>query len=302
MQSLPKKLKSIVRKSLSDEILVDRKFFATFGRHLDFYNPKTFNEKLQIQKLYVRDPRMTSLADKYEVRQYIHARGHDAILNELIGVYDRAADIDFSALPNEFVIKCNHSWNTNIICEDKSQINEQEIVGQLNEWMSHNHYHSLREWSYKNIEPKIIIERYLRAPLKDYKFFCFSGSPLYTQVDTSRSKEHTLDIYDVNWQRLECKKGNNPQSGRPESRPVFFDDMFMIAKDLSSDFNFCRVDFLANPEGFYFAEITFYPGGGFSPFDPEEFDYRFGEHFSVADVEIPLRSRLSIKTINLLTK
>lgn len=302
MQSLSKKLKGLIRKSLSDEFIVDRQFFDIFNRHIDFYNPKSFNEKLQIQKLFVKNPKMTDLADKYEVRNHIQAKGYGAILNELIGVYDRPEDIDFSALPDEFVIKCNHSWATNIVCDDKSLLDERQVVEQLREWMSHNHYHKLREWSYKNIKPKIIIERFLRAPLKDYKLFCFSGSPLYIQVDADRDDGHTLDMYDTNWNRLRCKKGNNPQSSTIPSRPDFFEDMLEIARDLSSDFNFCRVDFFANPDGFYFAEITFYPGGGFSPFEPEEFDYVFGEHLNIDDVQIPAKSRLSIKAISLLNK
>lgn len=302
MQTVSKKLKKLIRKSLSDEFIVDRQFFDAFHRHIDFNDPKTFNEKLQIQKLYVKNPKMTQLADKYEVRKHIKSKGHEAILNELIGVYDRPEDIDFSALPNEFVIKCNHSWNTNIVCEDKSLLHKEKVIKQLKGWMSENHYHKLREWCYKNIKPKIIIERFLPAPLKDYKFFCFSGSPLYIQVDSDRNEEHALDIYDNNWQRLKCTKGNNKQSDVPEPRPYFYNDMFDIAKDLSSDFNFCRVDFLANPDGFYFAEITFYPGGGFSPFDPEEFDYLFGKHFSIADIQIPLRSRININAMNLLIR
>lgn len=302
MYNFLEELKTLIRKSMSDEFIVDRKFSRAFGRHVDFYHPKTFNEKLQVQKLYVKNPKMTSLADKYEVRRHIRAKGHEGILNELIGVYDRPEDIDFSVLPNEFVIKCNHSWNTNIICEEKSSLDKEKVVAQLKEWMSHNHYHKLREWSYKNIKPKIIIERFLCAPLKDYKFFCFSGSPLYIQVDSNRSNGHTLDIYDTNWHRLKCKKGNNHQSSCPEDRPDFFDDMFEIAKDLSSDFNFCRVDFLANAEGFYFAEITFYPGGGFSHFEPEEFDYLFGEKFSLVEAKIPLISRINIMWISLINR
>lgn len=300
MHTFLKKIKGLVRNSLSDELILDRQFFDAFGRHIDFYNPKTFNEKLQVQKLYIRDPRMTKLADKYEVRQYVKAKGHEAILNQLIAVYDRPEDIDFDVLPNEFVIKCNHSWNTNYICEDKSLIDERKVLSLLNEWMNHNHYKKLREWSYKGIKPKIIIERFLRSPLKDYKFFCFAGEPLYVQVDSDRSGNHALDIYNIDWQRVDCRKGNNAQSKSPERRPGFYENMLQIANDLCSDFNFCRVDFLANPDGFYFAEITFYPGGGFSPFDPEEYDYIFGRHFNVDGAQIPLKSRLSIKAVNLL--
>lgn len=294
-------LKSLIRRSISDEFIIDGKFFRAFGRHINFYNPKTFNEKLQVQKIYVRNPKMTQLADKHEVRKYIQKKGYKKILNDLIGVYDRPEDIDFETLPNKFVIKCNHSWDTNIICPDKSLLDERKVISDLKKWMNHNHYHKLREWCYKDIKPKITIERYLDAPLKDYKFFCFSGAPLYIQVDSDRSEKHILDMYDIEWNRLECKKGHNSRSSFPEPKPDFFDDMFKIAQDLSSGFNFCRVDFLANHDGFYFAEITFYPGGGYSAFEPEEFDYLFGQHFSIAEARIPLQSHFSIWTINLLT-
>lgn len=287
---------------MSDEFIVARQFFHEFGKHLDFYDPKTFNEKIQLQKLYFRDPKMTNLADKYEARKYVESKGYKNILNELYGVYDRPEDIDFETLPNRFVIKCNHSWNTNIICKDRLSLNKQEIIEKLKHWVKNNHYYKYREWSYKNIKPKITVEKYLPSPLKDYKLFCFNGRPKYIQVDSGRYLENTLDIYDVKWNRLNCKKGNNIQSVTPEVKPIFLKKMLEIATDLSSDFNFCRVDFFANSEGFYFAEITFYPGAGLSPFDPEEYDVLFGSQFDVSNIRIPIKSRINISIINFIKK
>jgi hypothetical protein len=287
---------------LNDEFLIARQFRNSFGRGIDFFNPQTFNEKIQLQKLYNRNPRMTYLADKYLVRQHIKDLGHANILNALIGAYDRPEDIDFESLPQSFVIKCNHSWATNIICEEKSSVNEQEIISKLNEWMQQNHYYKLREWAYKDIVPKIIIERHLGNELKDYKFFCFSGSPLYIQVDSERFGAHTLDIYDMDWTHLDCSKGNKKQGITPENPPPSFKQMASIATDIASEFNFCRVDFLATPDTFFFGEATFYPAGGFSSFQPEYFDYLFGEKFNVADLKIPLTSRLKIGVITLLDR
>jgi hypothetical protein len=269
---------------------------------MNFLNPRTFNEKLQVQKLYNQNPRMTYLADKYLVRLHIKDLGHANILNTLIGAYDRADDIDFATLPQSFVIRCNHSCANNIICEDKSIIDEKQVIGKLNVWMKKNHYDKFLEWSYKNIKPKIMIERHLGSELKDYKFFCFSGSPLYIQVNSDRFGSHTLDIYDMGWNRLNCSKGDKKQSIMLENPHPSLQQMARIATEIASEFNFCRVDFLTTPDAFYFGEATFYPGAGYSPFHPEYFDYLFGKKFNVDNLTIPLRSRLKIGAIGLLDR
>lgn len=297
-----RKAKKLARDFLQDELFISRRFQDSFNRPIDFFNPETFNEKLQIQKLYNRDPKMTKLADKYLVREFVDKKGYSSILNSLLGVYNSPEDINFCDLPEQFVIKCNHSYATNIICENKNSINEHQAKEKLNEWLQKNHYYRLREWAYKDIPPRIIIESYLGNELKDYKFFCYSGEPRYVQVDSERFDSHTRSIYDVNWVRLQCQTNKIENNAQPEAQPPFFKAMIEIAKDLSSEFNFCRVDFLATPDSFYFGEITFYPAGGFGPFDPEHYDYIFGEPFDISKIKIPLMSRLKIKTIHLLDK
>jgi len=294
--------KRLARKLLQDELFISRHFRKTFDRPIDFFNPQTFNEKLQIQKLYNRDPRMTELADKYLVRGYVEGKGYGNILNPLIGVYDRAEDINFQELPDQFVIKCNHSSATNIICENKSTINEHETKAKLNKWMAESCYAKLREWSYKHIPRKLIVERYLGSNLKDYKFFCYSGIPKYVQVSSDRFGSHRLDLYSMDWEVIQCQKGGTKRSQNAEEQPSFFGEMVEIAKDLSSEFNFCRVDFLATSDSFYFGEITFYPAGGFDPFHPQDYDYEFGEPFDISNLKIPLISRIKIKAIQLLDK
>ena len=46
--------------------------------------------------LYYRPPLMTQLADKFAVRPYVAERVGPHILNELYGVWDRVADLDFA--------------------------------------------------------------------------------------------------------------------------------------------------------------------------------------------------------------
>lgn len=295
--NLSKQLKVVIRSVLNDELQIVRQYKSNFGKLPNLTAPITFNEKIQSQKLYNRDPRMTQLADKYLVRDYISSLGYENILNELIAVHDTPEDIDFNKLPEQFVIKCNHSWATNIICPRKSELNWGAVVDGLKMWLRDDHYEKNREWAYKDIKPKIIIEKYLSGDLKDYKFFCFSGTPAYVQIDRERFSGHTLDIYDMAWNRLDCTKGRVPNQEKPDPRPAYFDEMHKLAKIISSDFNFCRVDFLATTDNFYFGEVTFYPGGGLTPFEPHSYDREFGAKFDITGLTIPFQSKVKIKIV-----
>lgn len=292
-----KPLKVFLRESLNDELHVVRQYKQNFGQLPDLSTPTTFSEKIQFQKLYNRDPKMTVLADKYLVREYISSMGAGHILNDLIGAYDDPEDIDFDTLPDQFVIKCNHSWATNIICENKNELDRRATVASLRQWMGENHYFSNREWAYKNIKPKIIIEKYLSGNLKDYKFFCFSGEPTYIQIDKERFSGHTLDLYDMNWNRLNCTKGDVPNQDQPDLCPPFFDEMYEIAKQLSGIFNFCRFDFLATDDDYYFGEVTFYPGGGLTAFNPYSYDIEFGRKLDISQLNVPVTSKAKLKLI-----
>ncbi len=300
MYSFVRRVKSSVRVYLGDELVIAEQFKNAFGRQINLIDPKTFNEKIQVLKLYDRNPLMTQLADKFRAREYVEALGHGDILNGLLQVCERPEDIDFASLPEQFVIKCNHSWDTNIICNDKLAIDQESARFKLANWLDQNHYYKYREWAYKDIKPIIIIEQYLAGELKDYKFFCFSGVPWFVQVDSGRYGQHALDLFDIDWNRLNCEKGNKRGTATPEARPSYFASMEKIARDISSPFNFCRVDFLATDDRFYFGEATFYPGGGVSKFKPEHFDYRFGEHLDLSGLKRPKAVGLKYRFLNVL--
>ena len=72
-------------------------------------------------KKYANNPLVRQCADKFAVREYIEQCGLGHILNDLIGAWDRPEDIDWNALPNRFVIKCNHGAGYNLVCKDKSK-------------------------------------------------------------------------------------------------------------------------------------------------------------------------------------
>ena len=56
---------------IPDKQFLQWKFYLLMGQKLDLNNPKTFNEKLQWLKLYNRNPKYTTMVDKYAVKEYV---------------------------------------------------------------------------------------------------------------------------------------------------------------------------------------------------------------------------------------
>ena len=251
------------------------------GKKLNLKFPETFNEKLQWLKLYDRNPKYTQMVDKYEVRKYIVETIGEEYLIPLLGVYDSFDEIDFDSLPNQFVLKPNHTSGDIYICRDKSQIDLCDLKRQVNMWLKRKYYWVHREWPYKNIKPRIICEKYMvdesGMELKDYKFMCFNGEVKCSFVCLNRNSSTGLnvDFYDMDWKPMPFKR-HYPNSDTIISKPKNFDKMVKFAEKLSKDIPFVRVDFYETNGQLYFGELTFYPGSGFEEFTPEKYDYLLG--------------------------
>lgn len=249
---------------------------------LNLKEPRTFNEKLQWLKLYDRNPLYTKLVDKYLVKSYIANRGGVRIIPTL-GVYDRFEDIDFTKLPNQFVLKTTHDSGTVIICKDKKTFDRQAARKRLNKRMKEKYWLYDREWPYKNVHPRIIAEQFMvdesGYELKDYKWFCFAGEPKYLFIATERenpNEETKFDFFDMDFNHLPITNGH-PNATKPIAKPKGFDEMKEIARNLSQGMPHVRVDLYDINGEIYFGELTFCHWGGWVSFKPEEWDYKFGE-------------------------
>lgn len=119
-------------KLVSDRLYLRAYFYNVFGEKLDLEDPKTFNEKLQWLKLYNRKPEYTTMVDKFKVREYIAKKIGKEYLIPLLGVWDSPDEIDFDALPDKFVLKCNHNSGLGMcICKDKSKLNIENVKSEL---------------------------------------------------------------------------------------------------------------------------------------------------------------------------
>lgn len=274
-------LHSAVARGLPDEWYLRLVYKRITGEVLHLNPPRTFNEKLQWLKLYDRRPIYTTLVDKYAVRKYIAAVLGEQYLIPLLGVWDRADDIDIKSLPDQFVLKATHDSGGVLLCHDKRRFDIPGAIDKLNQHLAQNFFEVSREWPYQDVPRRIIAEALLgtsdaAAPL-DYKLMCFNGKVRCTFVCSDRGSESGLKVtfYDRNWIPLPFTR-HYPSSQKPIPRPASYDEMVDIAERLSGTIPFCRIDLYEIKGRIFFGEVTLYPGGGFETFDPKEWDATLG--------------------------
>ncbi len=256
---------------LPDKTYLKKLYKARTGKNLNLTNPKTFSEKCNWLKLYDRRPEYTVMVDKYKAREYIAERIGEEYLVPLFGVWDSPDEIDFDALPDEFVLKCNHD-NGVIICKDKSTLDIEKVKKELAFRLSRDYYKKLREWPYKDVPRKIICEKLMHPndneSTVDYKLMCFGGKvkliALYAERFTGTLKE---DYYTPNWKYV--KVIDREGAGDIYQKPAFLDEMVLIAEKLSAGIPFLRVDFNNWKEFLAVGEMTFFHHGSTLPFYDE---------------------------------
>lgn len=263
-------------------------FRIVLKRKLNLKNPQTFNEKIQWCKLYYypRSKRVVTCADKYAVREYIKRKGYGETLTPLLGVWDNANDIEWDKLPDQFVLKCNHGCAYNIVVPDKRKLDKAKATKQLNDWLKEDFGAFNIELHYSKIKPhKVICEEFLGESITDYKFFCFNGEPKYIYVsnDLIHDRQAQIGFFYLDGTKMPLTRDD--YTDIPEVKlPTFFDEMTQMAKKLSQDFPFVRVDFFIANGRYYFAELTFTPGAGMMPFNPEKYDLEWGKMLDISEV------------------
>ena len=257
---------SLVRSVMGTEAKEKLVYYHHIKQWPNLKEPKTWGEKL-LWLNHHWQPEIKSLcADKYRVREYIKQQGLENILIPLLGVWNNAEDIDFDALPDKFVLKCNHGCAMNILVMDKAKLNKEEAVNQLNEWLKVDLGKVSGEYHYSKIKPCIIAEAFLpvekETDVVDFKIHCFNGQPKFIGVCYDRDPiTHTSKglIYSPQWERMMILQGDDPACSYP--KPERLEDMLEMAKKLSADFPYVRVDLYAIHDRVFFGELTFSPDG-----------------------------------------
>lgn len=280
---------------LPDKVFLKLKYRASFNEKLNLNNPTTYNQKLQWLKLHDRNPLYVKLVDKYEVRNYVKNVIGEKYLIPLIKLYSTYEEFEtmkISDFPDQFVIKCTHDSGSVIICKDKNNFDFENAKLKIKKSLKKNQYYKCREWPYKNVPPRIVIEQYLKDidsqhGLLDYKIFCFDGEPKFLYIASDREKgpkEAKVDFYDFDFNKLNVRLSNHPSSSYLFKKPKCFDEIISISRKLSKDMPQVRLDFYVIDNKILFGEFTFFNGGGFVPFVPSNYDSIFGKYINISNV------------------
>jgi TupA-like ATPgrasp len=266
-----------------------RRHKRVFGTYPNLVCPKTFSEKLLHRMLFDRRPILTNLQDKYTARRYVVERIGEHVLPTLYWITKDPMDIPFDDLPDKFVVKATHGCGWNYLVSDKKSVDRQDLIDKCTGWLNWNYYYRSRgrEWAYKNIEPRILVEEFVSDDTglspRTYLLYVFNGQVQMISVTMKRfepgpTRRPTLDLradcYAPSWDLLNMKT-RFKSIGQLVPRPPHLDEMIKCAERLGNGLDFVRIDFY-DARKVYFGEMAVYPSGGLEFYDPM-WNRHFGE-------------------------
>ena len=201
---------------IPDKIFVRLMFRIRMGYHINLKKPITLNEKINWLKLNDRTPLHTICSDKFEVRNYVKEKIGSTYLVPLYFHTFNPKDItseNINRVP--CIIKTNHDSGGGSIVRDTISPNWDQMQRNFKRRLRGNHYWTSREWQYKNIKPRIIVEKLLQNSFGeipfDYKLHCFNGRVKMISVDIGRGTDlHFRNWYSPEWKR-EPYKWSSPK-------------------------------------------------------------------------------------------
>ena len=274
----------------SDKIYRMWKFKKDFGFYPNLSSPTTFNEKILYRMITpIKEEYVTQLADKLRAREYVKSI-HPDIVSVIYGVFKTVDDIDFAALPEKFVLKCNHDTGSFVICENKESFDTERARFRLSLHVKMNMYYRTREWQYKKIKPLIFCEEFIERDYLEgsdlmpdvFRFHCFNAKALFTEVEyLDKNKKEYTNIYDSQWQLQPVRLNGRPNTVSAMPMPEKFAQAISVAESLTQGLDYCRVDLYITDKKIYFSEFTFAPNNGREKFSPAEWDTVFGKSWDL---------------------
>ena len=274
-------LKTKYNDILDDEEYIKNLYRLRVQKELNLDDPRTLNEKIQWLKIHDKNPLYPSIADKYEVKKYIsNALGSDYSV-PTIGIWEQFEDIDFSKLPQYYVLKCTHDNSSVFLSDDRDDSNLLVANDVIERGLHTNFFWICREWPYKSLQHNVIAEPLLRddnATVNEYKFMCFNGQAYFFWV---RSTEHgilTRNFYDMKRNEIAFSFGSAPKHSNIKAiKESFWTSITQKINKLASEFKHVRIDTYIMRDHFYVGEITLYTGSGLDNWHPYYDSVKYGD-------------------------
>lgn len=242
------------------------RYFHNRKQWPNFKEPRDWSERILASMLLPSFKKYSRFADKVKVRDYVIEKGLKNILLDHYGAWKNPKDINFDILPNKFALKTNNGVGNHVFCKDKSTLNKKECISQLeNNLKLIESVEANLEPQYKEIAPMVFAEELIdtetNAWPEDYKFNCINGEPYHIFVGLEREVSVKYGTFDLDWNQLPYTKAEFKPTAYPK-KPKYLKEMADIARALSKDFEFVRVDLYEQGDRIIFGELTFSPWGG----------------------------------------
>ncbi len=270
-------------KRMQDERYLRLLYRGAFGRKLKLDPPLLFSEKVQWLKLHDKNPLYPTLCDKIAVRDYVQERIGGEYLVPQLGVWDNPDDIDFSVLPERFVLKCTHDSGSAVFIIDKSKMHVRTTRKTLRKRLRRDYSRLGRELPYQSVPRRVIAEAFIGKPdgtlPDDYKFYCVRGKVLWICLCTNRRRSSAdYIVCDPLYQPFWTNIRSVAQAGDIEmTPPEHLQEMIALSERLAEGLTHIRVDLYDTSDGVRFGEITLYDQSGMTSDFDEETDRKLGD-------------------------
>lgn len=237
-------------------------------RPVNLQNPVYFHEKTLWLTYFVynNSPLVAQCYNKYEVRDYLIGKGLGHILNELYGVWESVEEIPWDDLPDEYVMKISNGYGNHVFKRKGQEFSVEAAKKQLRKMKDKYSYYYMNignlfvgKTKQHIICEKMLYSRLGRSAPEDYKFHCFNGKPMFIEFikDRENTSSYKSALVDMEFHDRHDLEGEaSPGTIDP---PKCYEEMLEIAKVLSADFPYVRVDLYDGEEHPVFGELTFTP-------------------------------------------
>lgn len=258
----------------------------------DYNTPQTMQEKIAwaAKYYYLKSPLAYFSGNKVTSKIYFESKlGTDDYIVKTYGIYNSPDEIDWGALPNSFAIKTTMGFQGKNVILVKNKKKFRPKKHQKTLWAMTRSLHDGKPCP-------IIIEQLLdkfpetdSLQITDYKIFCFNGEPKFIRVHSVNKKAKVFGSYDKNmtyyslpeYEKLDLIHASIVRHHNPDvPQPDCLDEMIKVAKKLSKDLPFARVDLYVADGKIYVGELTIQGAVGYV-LDPVKFDYVWGEQIKL---------------------
>jgi hypothetical protein len=242
-----------------------RRIAEAHGVAVDLRRPRLLSEYIAARMLRPAHPLLTRLADKIAMREHVAGRiGAEHVL-PLLGVWERAEQVPWDALPERVAVKCNHGCAMNVLRRSAAGFDAAAATDSLRRWLREDFARIHGEFYYSPIPRRVFAEPLLSGPdglsPPDHKVLCLAGRAAYLlrSEGASRTARSTaVTWYDPQLRLFPHARDPAPHLPLdPRARALF-----PLAERVAEGLEIARVDFYLPPGRILVGEVTIASGAG----------------------------------------